>query len=145
LKYDKPLVAALIGASSTIPSEILTRALVFFGIGKYSIYQLDSLLITFNRPTTLMGLILDFIMGGFTGMVFYYALQKIGLDYLVIKSASIGVLSWAFYELLFTATVEGVYFPIRPISDYYLHLLGSLIFGITMGLLYKKYLITSFE
>ena len=54
MKYDKPLVAALIGALSTIPAEILTRAFVSFGIGQYSVYQLDSLLITQNRPTPII-------------------------------------------------------------------------------------------
>lgn len=140
MRYDKPMVAALIGSLSTIPSEIVTRALISLGIGKYSIYQLDSLLITFNRPTTIMGLIINIIVGGFAGMVFYYALKKIGWDYLVIKSSAIGLMSWAFFELIFTVTVEGTYIDIRPISDYYVHLLGSLTFGITLGLLFKKYL-----
>lgn len=140
MKYDKPLIAVLIGALSTITGEILTRALVFLGIGKYSVYQLDSLLITFNRPTTIIGLIFNFVIGGFTGIVFYYALKKIGLDYLVIKSACVGILAWAFTELIFTVTIEGKYIDIRPISDYYVHILGALTFGITLGLLFKKYL-----
>ncbi|MHB8074203.1 hypothetical protein [Desulfosporosinus fructosivorans] len=141
MKYDKPLIAAIIGAVSTVPSEVLTRLLLLFGIGKYSIYQLDSLLITFNRPTTIIGLIVNFIVGGFVGIVFYYSLEKIGTDYLTIKSASVGALLWVFFELMFTLTVEGEYIDIRPISDYYVHIFGSLVYGITLGLLFKKYLL----
>ena len=141
MKFDKPLIAALIGALSTITGEILTRALVFFGIGKYSIYKLDSLLITFNRPTTILGLIVNFIVGGSTDVIFYYALKKIGLDYLVIKSACVGILAWALTEFAFTITVEGKFIELRPISDYYIHILGAITFGITLGLLFKKYLL----
>jgi hypothetical protein len=140
MTYDKPLIAALFGALSTITGEILTRVLIFFGIGKYSVYQLDSLLVTFNRPTTIMGLIVNFIIGGFTGVVFYYLLKKIGQDYLVIKSTFIGLLMWAVTEFLFTSTVDGKYIEIRPVSDYYIHIVAAGAFGITLGLLFKKYL-----
>lgn len=143
MRYDKPLIAALLGALSTIPAEALSRGLLFFGFGKYSIYQLDSCLITFNRPSTVIGLILNIIVGGLTGIVFYYVLQKIGSDYLIIKSAGVGVISWVIFELLFTVTVEGKYIDIRPISDYYTHIIGSVTFGISQGILFNKYLIKS--
>ncbi|MEN6324671.1 MAG: hypothetical protein ABFD18_00455 [Syntrophomonas sp.] len=140
MKYDKPLVAALIGALSTVPGEIFTRVLVSSGIGKYSIYQLDSLFVTFDRPTVIMGIIVNVILGGLIATLFYYALPKLGQDYLVLKGLVVGVLSWAVTELLFTMNVEGKYIEIRPINDYYVHILGAIIFGITLGLLFKKYL-----
>lgn len=141
LKFDKPLIAALFGGVSTLTAELLSRILLMFGIGKYSIYQLDSLLITFNRPTTLIGLILNLLVGGLTGIVFYYLLKTLGTDYLIIKSTGVGALSWFIFEMLFTFTVEGKFIDIRPISDYYVNLLGSLAFGITLGVLFKNYLI----
>lgn len=140
MDYDKPLIAALIGALSTIPAEIITRALVLIDIAKYSVYQLDSLLITFTRPITVIGLIIDFIIGGFAATFFYYALKKIGRDYLVIKSTSFGLLTWILKELVFTSTIEGQFIEIRPINDYYVHIFGALIYGITLGFLLKKYL-----
>lgn len=94
------MVAALIGALSTISAEILTQAFVSFGIGQYSVYQLDSLLITQNRPTLIIGLIVNFIIGGLVGILFYYSLEKIGFDYLVIKSAGVGLLAWSGIELI---------------------------------------------
>lgn len=137
---DKPLIAAFLGALSTIPAEIITQALVFIDIGKYSVYQLDSLLITFTRPMIIIGLIVDFIIGGLAAALFYYALNKIGRDYLVIKSASFGLLTWILKEFVFTSTIEGKYIEIRPINDYYVHIFGALIYGISLGLLFKKYL-----
>lgn len=137
---NKPMVAALIGALSTVPAEILTRVLVSMGIGKFSVYQLDSLLITFNRPTSFMGMIVNFIAGGSVAVLFYYAVEKIGQDYLVYKSTFIGALVWLIYELVFTSTVEGKFFGLRPVSDYYVHLIGAITFGITLGLLFNRYL-----
>ncbi|HBP63859.1 MAG TPA: hypothetical protein DD730_06225 [Desulfosporosinus sp.] len=123
MKYDKPMVAALIGALSTISAEILTRAFTSFGIGQYSVYQLDSLLITQNRPTLGIGLIVNLIIGGLVGILFYYSLEKIGFDYLVIKSACVGLLAWSGTELVITDLVEGKTIPLRPIAGYYVHML----------------------
>jgi len=140
LKYDKPLVAGVIGALSTIPSEIFSRVLLFLGIGKYSVYQLDSLLVTFTRPTATIGLIVNFILGGLIGILFYYAIKKLGQDYLVFKGIVGGLLFWAVTELIFTSTVEGRFFDLRPLSDYYVHISAAVVFGIMLGLLFKKYL-----
>jgi len=140
LKYDRPLVAALIGALSTIPAEIISQVFVFLGVGKYSVYQLDSLLITFNRPTEIIGLIVNFIIGGLFAILFYYAIKKLGQDYLVFKGLAVGLIAWTFTELVFTLTVEGKYIDIRPINDYYVHIFSAIVFGITVGLLFDKYL-----
>ncbi|MDR3560768.1 MAG: hypothetical protein P4N59_04915 [Negativicutes bacterium] len=140
MKYDKPLIAGLFGALSTIVSEAVTQAFVFLGVGKYSIYELDSLLITFNRPSIIMGFIVNIIAGGTIAVLFYYALSKLGQDYLVFKGIAVGMLGWGIFEILLTATVEGQFFEIRPMSDYYLHLVGTVVFGITLGLLFEKYL-----
>lgn len=140
MKYDKPLVAVLIGALSTIPSELFTRLLLFLGIGKYSVYQLDSLLVTFTRPSAMIGLIVNFILGGFIGVLFYYAIKKLGQDYLVFKGIAGGLLFWAVTELLFTLTIEGRFFDLRPLSDYYVHISAAVVFGVTLGLLFNKYL-----
>lgn len=141
MKYDKPLIAGLFGVASTLVSEIATQALIYLGIGKYSIYELDSLLITFNRPSIILGFIVNVIAGGTIAIVFYYALSKLGQDYLVIKGAAVGLLGWGVFEFMLTLTVEGRFFEIRPMSDYYIHLVGTIVFGITLGLLFEKYLV----
>lgn len=140
MKYDKPLIACSIGAISTIISEIITQSFVLSGIGKYSIYQLISLVITINRPTEIIGMIVNFIIGGFLGVVFYYALGIIGADYLVIKSFAASLIFWFFSEMIFTAVIEGRYIEVRPVIDYYIHLAGASCYGIAVGLLFEKYL-----
>ncbi|MDP4146699.1 MAG: hypothetical protein Q8936_19845 [Bacillota bacterium] len=140
MKYDKFLIVVSIGAVSTIPGEILSRVLIYFGIGKYSIYELASLLITFNRPTIILGLIVDFTVSGVVATLLYLVLGKIGSKYLVIKTLGGSLLAWFVTELLFTSTIEGKYIPIRPISDYYCHIFGAVAFGVTLGVLFKRFI-----
>ncbi|CQR73764.1 hypothetical protein SOV_32480 [Sporomusa ovata DSM 2662] len=140
MKYDKPLIAGVIGAASTIIGEVVTRGLTMLGFGEYSIYQLISLVITFNRPTLIIGFIVDCIAGGFIGIILYYALIILERDYLVVKGVATSLFFWFGAEMIFTSTIEGRFIPLRPISDYYVHLIGATAYGVTMGLLFKTYL-----
>jgi len=114
--------------------------LISLDIGKYSIYQLISLIVTINRPTEGIGFIVNCIIGSFFGIVLYYALSRAGQDYLIVKSFGASLLFWALAELIFTSTIEGRFIDIRPISDYYTHLAGASSYGITVGLMFKAYL-----
>ncbi|MHB8156730.1 MAG: hypothetical protein ACYDEQ_04995 [Desulfocucumaceae bacterium] len=140
MKYDKPLVAAGIGALSTIPYEIITRILVYTGIGKYSLYQLDSLVVTIYRPTAVVGVIVSTVVGGTGAVLFYYGLKKLGTDYLILKSILISLLYWLTLEFIFALAFEDKVIPIRPVADYYSHMSGSLVFGTTLGLLFQRVL-----
>ena len=65
MKLNKPLVALLIGALATIPQEIYTRFLRYFlGIGDYSVYEHNSLIITINRPNAILGIVSTGMVGG---------------------------------------------------------------------------------
>jgi hypothetical protein len=139
LKEDKLLIAGVIGALSTIPAGIVTRVLLIFGIGKYTVYQLDSLIFTINRPTAILGLIVCFIVGGTSAILLYYAFERLGSDNLVIKSVMFGVLLCLILQIILKS-VEGKFIDIRPISDYYTHLFGAVIFGLSEGILFKRFL-----
>lgn len=141
MNKDKPLIAALFGAIATLPGEALSLVLLVLGVSEYSIYQVDSLLVTFNRPTEFIGLIVNFIVGGLAGVIFYYALNMLGEDYLVLKGLAFGCMFWLLTELAFTTTVEGKYIPLRLITDYNVHILDAAIFGSTLVLLINKYLL----
>ena len=143
LKKDKLLIAGVIGVLSTIPSEIVTRGFLIFGIGKYSVYQLDSFLYTFNRPTPIIGFIVCSVVGGFSAILLYYTFERLGTSNLVIKTSMFGLLLCLFLQILMATITEGKYIDIRPVSDYYTHMLGSVIFGITEGLLFKRFLFKS--
>ncbi|WP_423800821.1 hypothetical protein [Neobacillus sp. SAB-20_R2A] len=137
---DKVLLIGLLGVLSTIPGEIASRILVYSGIGKYSIYKLSSLIVTFNRPVFTIGLIVDFLVSSVFAILLYFIFKKLGSCHLVIKTTLCSLLAWLVCELLFTAIVEGKYIPIRPINDYYSHIISTIIFGITLGLLMKKFI-----
>lgn len=140
MKYDKPLIAGLIGAISTLSGEACTQLLPYLGFGNYSIYQWGSLLITANRPIELLGFLLEFFLGGLTGIVFYYALSKIGPDYLLIKSIIVSILFWIAAEVFSATMIEGRLVELRAVSDHYVHFAGAVAFGITQGLLFQWYL-----
>src|SRR5574342_20738 len=142
---DKVLISGLLGALSTISGEIASRIFVYFGIGKYGIYELASFIITFNRPVFTIGLIVDFLVGSVFATLLYFIFEKLGSCHLVIKTTLFSLLTWLVCELLFTATVEGKYIPIRPINDYYSHIFSAVIFGITLGLLLKKFIFTKLD
>lgn len=74
----------------------LRRLLLFFGIGKYTSYQLDSLFYTINRPNVIVGLIVCWIVGDFSVILLYYAFERLGSKNLVIKSAMFGLLMCMF-------------------------------------------------
>ena len=140
LNNDKILMAGAIGAFSSVPAEIVTRLLLFFGIGKYSAYQLDSLFFTINRPTAIIGLIVCFIVGGLSAILLYFAFKKLGSNNLVIKCGMFGLFMCLSMQILLIISIEGKFIDIRPISDYYIHMFGAFIFGITEGLLFKRFL-----
>lgn len=142
MRYDKPLIAGLLGSVSTIPYEIFTRVLVMLGIGKFSAYQLTSLVITLNRPRAILGMVMSALIGGLIAVIFYYSLKKFGPDYIILKSLFIGLLAWVFLEVVYVWLIEGrgLVKP-RPVIDYYIHLSGSFLYGLTLGILLKTFLI----
>jgi hypothetical protein len=52
--------------------------------------------------------------------------------------------AWFICELMFTGTIEGRFFGLRPIGDYYNNIFSAAIFGVTLGLLFKKFLLNKF-
>lgn len=142
MKPNKPLVALLIGVLATIPQEIYTWFLRYFlGIGDYSVYELNSLIITLNRPNAILGLVSTGIVGGIVSILLYYSLNRIGPDYIILKSIVAGVISWVISETIFTWLLEGPrLMHARSISDYFLQLTGAFVYGVILGLLYKRYI-----
>ena len=49
-------------------------------------YQLNSLVITLNRPNEVLGILSTFLTGGVISVILYYLLNRIGTDYIVLKS-----------------------------------------------------------
>lgn len=140
MKSDRILTAIFLGCLSTIAYEILTRIFVLLGYGKYSLYQLDSMIVTINRADTIIGLVVSCLVSILTSALFYFALAVIGTEHLVVKSILFSLLMWAALEIIFTSIIEGKSIPVRPLGDYYSHMAGAIVYGITQGLLLKQFL-----
>lgn len=141
MKHDKPLIAALFGCFSTIAAEITSRILLAFGIGKYTVYQLDSLFITINRPNELIGFIITSTISGTIAVILYYLFARIGYDYIILKCLLVNILAWVVLETLSMALLETKLIEIRPISDYYVHFTSTIADGIVLGFLLRRYLL----
>ena len=137
---DKYLIAGIIGVISVIPSEIVSRILIGLGYDKYSTYTLSSLLITGDKSSLIMGIIVNSVVAGFIAMILYQTILKIGSQHLVIKCAGGTLLVWLALELLFTIFIERKLITPRGMSGYYSHFCGAIIFGISEGILFNKFL-----
>jgi hypothetical protein len=132
-----------LGVLATIPYEIFTRIMLFFKIGKYSVYELSSLIVTIRTPDLFLGIVIATVVGGTIAVIIYYSLIKlIGCGYVTIKTTLISILCWVMIETVYTGLIEGPgQIRLRPINDYYIQMFGTVIFGIVMGILFKKYLL----
>lgn len=137
LNVKKAILSGFIGALSTIPSEIITRILVMLGIGKYDVYQLNSLVTTINEPSILLGMIINFVIGGFVAALLYTLLEMINRQFIIIINIATSLLVWFVFESAFTVFFEGILSVSRPESDHYVHLIATTVYGITQGVLFK--------
>ena len=141
MKEDKILIAGIIGAVSTIPSEILTWIGKLLGLANYSDYQLSSLIVTVNRPSMPLGFVVQASIGALVSLVLYRVLINWGKEHVLIKATMSGIIAWLALEIIITAITEGKTIPLREMSAYYIHLLGAVVFGLTQGLLFKRYVL----
>jgi len=140
LKNDKDLIAGIIGVVATIACEIVLQILVSLELAKYSEYGLSSLLITGNRPSLILGFFVSSVVGGLISILLYQGFRKLGSEHLIIKCLGASISAWVALEYITTIYFEGKLIPIRSMSGYYCHLIGAFVFGITEGILFKRYL-----
>lgn len=140
MKSDRPLTAVFSGILSALLYEVSTCIFLFLEFGKYSLFQLDGLIITADRIEPIIGLVISCLISALTSILFYLSLKVLNSEHLVLKSIIFSLLVWAFLEIIFTGMIEGKSIPFRPIDDYYIHLLGAVIYGLAQGLLFRKLL-----
>lgn len=80
-------------------------------------------------------------LGASIALILYWiVVGRFGWEKLIFKSIFLSLQSWLLLEALFMWLIEGRnLIPFRPLSDYYAHLSGVVIFGVVMGLLFQKY------
>jgi hypothetical protein len=141
LKVDKTLVLGIIGVASTIISELITWIGRLTGLANYSDYELSSLIITGNRPSVPLGFVVDGSIGVIVSAILFRLVKETTEKYILLKSILTGIIAWIIIEILITAIIEGKTVPFRELSGYYTHLIGAIGFGITQGLLFKRYVL----
>jgi hypothetical protein len=140
LKDDKILVAGIIGVVAAIGAEIFAQIMVLTGVAKHSLFALSSMIITLDRPTFIIGFFVTSAVAGVLSVILYLMFLKLGAQHLIIKSIGISIVMWIVLELVFTFAIERKIIEERPLSGYYGHLIDSIIFGIVLGALLKRYL-----
>lgn len=140
LDDEKILVAGVIGASSTLVAELVSWIFNYLRIGPYSVYQLNSLIITGNRPSVLIGLLVNFVVGSILGTIVYLMLRTWGHRFTIIISIACTLIMWFIWEIVFTINIEGEIVPYRSMASYYKHLICSLVYGTSMGLMLKQFI-----
>ncbi len=141
MKEDKTLILGTIGIFSTIVSEIITWLGRLSGLSNYSDYELSSLIMTINRPSLPLGFVIEGTIGVIISALLFRLVKETGEKYIILKSVITGIVAWIIIEILITETIEGKSVPLRELSSYYTHLIGAVGFGMTQGLLFKRYIL----
>jgi hypothetical protein len=140
LNDERILVSGAIGSIATLAAEFVSWIFLYFNIGKYSVFQLNSLIITGNRPSIPIGLIVNFVIGSILGALVYLMLRTWGHRFTIINSIACTLIMWFIWETVFTITIEGKLVPYRPMGSYYKHMICSLVHGSSMGLMLKQFI-----
>ena len=140
LNDDKILIAGVIGAFSTLISEIASRILILLGVGSYSAYELSSLLITGNRTNILIGFLLDCTIGAILGGGIYLVLKRWGYRHAIAICILSGLIMWLLWEIIYTINIEGHTIERRMISGYLNHFINTITYGTFLGLTLKRFI-----
>jgi hypothetical protein len=98
-------------------------------------------MITLNRPNVILGAVASMLLSSGIAILLYYLLNRLSWQNLIFKSIFISLFSWLLLEVIFMWLIEGrQLIPYRPLNDYYIELFGSILYGITLGLLFQKFL-----
>ncbi|GFZ33174.1 hypothetical protein CSC2_37000 [Clostridium zeae] len=140
LNDDRILVAGAIGIVSTVVGEICSWIFVYLGIGTYSTYQINSLIVTYNKPSVLVGLFLNLIMGGIIGAAVYLTLKKWGHEHIIMVSLVYTLVAWMCIEIIANAVVDKNLIDTRVIGGYFNQIISAVIHAVAKGLMLKWFI-----
>lgn len=134
------LVAAAIGAVSTVIGEIGSRLLLSLGLGSYSVYQENSLVITFNQPSMLIGFAINLLIGSVIGVSVYLITKRWGYRYIIMVSLILTLVTWTILGIAFNATVDENIVTSRQLSDFYNSLTNAIVHAVFKALMIKRFI-----
>ncbi len=139
MKYDKPLLAMLIGILGGIPVEIYTQLMKYFQLTTVSAAESISMM-WMEEGSWLIGGLGVIGFGSWVGLIIYYGTKILGADYLIIKAI---ILTMTAESLLFNifGTLGKNPYLIQDQSGNLVHASAAAIGGLSVGFLMKKYLV----
>lgn len=85
------------------------------------------------------------VIGGLVAILLYETFRKLGSEHLVIKCVGVSIFLWIALELVFSVFYDGKLIPQAKISADYSHLISAIIYGITEGLLFHRFLFYKYK
>ena len=140
LDDDKLLIAGAIGIASTVVGEIGSWILLSLGLGTYSVYQLNSLIVTFNKPSILIGFVLNLLIGGIIGASVYLTVKKWGHKHITMVSLVYTLTAWLCLEVIFNAVVDKNIITSSLMGGYYNSLINAIVHAIFKGFMIKYFI-----
>lgn len=139
MKYDKPLIAVLIAMSEAIPLEIYTQIFKYFGLNQLSAFELTSIMM-YSKGSWWIGLLTLPGTGLLAGLLIYEMGRKLGTDYLAIKGALVGTVTYGMIAAIFGTLGRNPRFAELTVSGHFVQASTGLLGGFVAGLLVKKFL-----
>lgn len=137
MKYDKPLLAILIGIIATILFEGYMQIFKLLNLSPTSLFEANSTLFV-DKPNWWIGALTGPMTGGLAGLIIYFSTKILGKDYLPIKGAFLVMFIWAVLQSTLKLTRSSNL--VNSVSGNYVMAIGSGIFGALMGYFIGKYL-----
>ena len=138
MKYDKPLLAFLIGTIIVIPIEITSLYAKHIGWTTVTNGEACSMMFI-PQGSWRLGLLALPSVGGLAILILYYLTKIIGTDYLPLKGILIGMTTKSFVFVIF-GTLAKNYHLIQNTTGNFFHSFNSGFAGFLAGILMKKYL-----
>lgn len=138
MKYDKPLIAMLIGVIVVIPLEFLTQIFKHLNITTISIFEFTSMMFIWEG-NWLIGALSTPVVGALATFTLYHLTKIIGTDFLLFKGAIIGMFTWAIIDVIFGTLGKNNNID-QPILGHFAHASGAALAGVIAGFLMNKYL-----
>lgn len=120
MKYDKPLLAGLITICIAILIEIYTQIFKYFGLNQLSAFEMCSI-ITWAKGSWWIGLLAIPGVALLAGLLIYEMGRKLGTDYLSLKSAFVGYISYGSIAGIFGNLGRSPRFAELTVSGHYVH------------------------
>jgi hypothetical protein len=140
LDDDRILIAGAIGVASTVVGEIGSWILLSLGVGKYSVYQENSLIVTYNTRSMMIGFILNVLIGSIIGATVYLTTKKWGHRHIIMVSLFFTMIAWLGLEIITNAIVDKNIITSRLMSGYYNSIINAIAHAVFKALMIKRFI-----